>query len=198
VETNISHVTEDTVYSVVIGDANNDGGNEILIGLYEDNRLRMYEFDYNPLFCGSLAQGQTCQLNWTVNIMGTYGTQYWLDANFTSNYSQVASNDSGNFQINITYPYGWFNITYQSPVADSSQNVTRYSLFNVTMNVTCVGGICGEVFGALRYNSSGLNPDANVSKFGGTTPFYAVYGSQYQYHYRDFLETNISNESADV
>jgi len=147
----------------------------------------------NPSPCGSMLMGQTCQLNWSVNATGTPGTQYQLDANFTSSYSQVPANDSGDFQINITSAapsYGWLNVSYQSPANGSSQNVTRYDTFNVTMNVTCVGGDCGNITGVLRYNASAiLNPDTNVSTVFGTTPFYAL---------TSVLETNISNEPGDV
>jgi hypothetical protein len=143
----------------------------------------------NPSSCGSLTQGQTCTLSWTVNATGTPNNQYFLDTNFTSN--TVASNDSGNFQINITNPYGWLNVSYQSPISGNSQNVNQYDTFNVSMNVTCVGGSCGSVTGVLRYNNSaGLNPNTNVSAVNGTTPFYVKYASQ---PYQNFIETNISD-----
>jgi hypothetical protein len=100
VETNISNVPNDLLITA-IGDADNDGKNETVIGVYNCiNELRMYAIANNPLSCGGLSSGQTCQLNWTVNATGTQGTQYFLDANFTSDL--VAANDSGDFQVNIT------------------------------------------------------------------------------------------------
>ncbi len=184
VQTNISNGQSDYVYSVVIGDADNDGKNETIIGTDAGtNPVRMYDVFSNPLYCDPLFSGQTCTVSWTVDATGTPAS-YWLDANFTSDYAYVPANDSGNFQINITsiivppLQYGWLKVSYQSPASGSSQSVAQNNTFNVTMNVTCVGGDCGAVNATLRYNmSAGLNPNANISTVVGATPFYNMSGS---------------------
>ena len=57
-ETNISYVVV-TPWSVSIGDANNDGSKEIVIGIHlgVSYKVRMYELFSNPSSCGSLTQG---------------------------------------------------------------------------------------------------------------------------------------------
>jgi hypothetical protein len=194
VETNITDVPLESYYGVrtlAVEDSDNDGRNELSVGTYRPvYKLRNYDILSNSLSCGSLAQDQTCTLSWTVNAAGVYGNQYWLDANFSSSYSQVPANDSGDFRVNITYPYGWLNISYQSPAPDNSQKVYQNDAFNVSINVTCVGGICGEVLGTLRYNGTGLSPDTNVSEMDGAVPFYVEYASP---PYPSFIPKNISD-----
>jgi len=69
----------------------------------------------------------------------------------------------------------WLNVSYQSPASGSSQKIPLYNTFNVTVNVTCIGGDCGNVTGTLRYNSSaGLNPNVAVSNTTIATPFYVT------------------------
>jgi len=50
--------------------------------------------------CGLMSAGQTCQLNWTVNATGAIGSSWNIDTLFTSD--TIASNDTGNAQVNIT------------------------------------------------------------------------------------------------
>ncbi len=122
VETNISD-GNGSIYGVAIGDVNGYGLNSVVAGGGSPTSLSVLDVQLNPIVCNSLSSGQTCQLNWKVNATGTLGTQYWLDSNFTSSYSQIASNDSGDFQINITEIIppniaGWaFNVS----------NMTNYS-----------------------------------------------------------------------
>ena len=83
----------------------------------------------------------------------------------------------------------WLNVSYQSPASGNSQNLNQNNTFNVSMNVTCIGGDCGTVTAALKYNdSNGLNPDTNVSTTLGATPFYVMTSSGSHI----FLQTNVT------
>ncbi len=94
---------------------------------------------------------------------------YLIIANFSNqNYTYSQANHTLDLRN-----YGWLNISYQSPASGGSQNVYQNGTFNVTVNVTCVGGTCGNVTGVLRYNASaGLNPDTNISLTAGATPLF--------------------------
>jgi hypothetical protein len=181
VETNVSDPHR-AVSSLDIGDANNDGKNEAVIGIadgasppYTQNNIRMYGALSNPLSCGSLAQGQTCTLSWTVNATGTPGTQYWLDSNFSSSYSYVPANDSGNFQVNITTP--WLDVTLVAPPLSSA--IFRYRTFDINVTVTCLGGAhCNDVMGYASYNlTSNTVPNVRINTTAGDVPFYNFSGA---------------------
>jgi hypothetical protein len=87
-------------------------------------------------------------------------TGYLIKANWTGNQNYTYS--QANHSLTLAN-YGWLNVSYQSPANGSSQNVYQYDTFNVSMNVTCVGGDCGNVTGVLRYNkSSNTVPDAAI------------------------------------
>jgi hypothetical protein len=64
----------------------------------------------NPTSCSSLTNGQSCQLNWTVNYTGT--TPYKINVNFTSSNSNVAENSTTNATVKITSaaPGNWVGI----------------------------------------------------------------------------------------
>lgn len=94
----------------------------------------------NPLTCGDMnASSAPCQLNWTVNATGA-AVQYYLDVNFTSNYSAISPNDTANFQMNITAapftPSYAFTVTVlgQSPTYsnETNYNATPDIYFNIS------------------------------------------------------------------
>ena len=61
-----------------------------------------YTVEANPISCGSMnVTTPVCQLNWTVNASGAIGSTYMLDVNFTSNQTQVVSNNTANTTVNI-------------------------------------------------------------------------------------------------
>lgn len=57
----------------------------------------------NPIRCPNspLFEGDSCQLNWSINATGTPGTTKLIDVNFTSNRSGVAANDTRDEEISI-------------------------------------------------------------------------------------------------
>jgi hypothetical protein len=177
VETNISDPRGVRVNSVTIGDSNNDGKNEVVIGGQFVNGTRMYVLSSNSLSCWSLYSGQTCALSWIVNATGTPGARYWLDSNFTSNYSSVPANDSGDFQINITTPE--LGITLVSPPLSST--IFRYRTFDINVTVTCLGGSevhCNDVMGYAFYNlTSNTVPNVRINTTAGDVPFYNFSGA---------------------
>jgi len=51
--------------------------------------------------CGSMSQGQFCQLNWTVNTTGNLYSGWKIDVKFSSSNTQVSPNDTDNLIIKI-------------------------------------------------------------------------------------------------
>jgi hypothetical protein len=134
----------------------------------------MYSLISNPLSC-SLSLGQTCAMSWTVNATGS--GRYWLDTNFTSSYSSVPANDSGDFQVNITTP--WLDVTLVAPPLNST--VFRYKTFDINATVTCLGGSgihCNDVMGYASYNlTSNTVPNVRINTTAGNVPFYNFSGA---------------------
>jgi hypothetical protein len=201
VETNISNVPVG-VYSLAVGDANNDGRDEVVSGLgYNDNDdVWVYQLAANPLSCGSLIQGQTCTLSWTVNATGTPPVSYWLDSNFTSNYSSVSSNDSGNFQVNITS--GAITVSPISPAngtivdrdsVDASTadvlNLTVYTTASSTVNITFKANLTSPSIGGQTNLVLGYN---TTNSSGGTTLYWDPNVSYYAGNYTWWAESNVS------
>jgi len=65
----------------------------------------VYNYTYggagNPLSC-SLLQDESCQLNWTVQVIGDADSKWKIDVEFSS--SQVSDNVTGNATVNILGP----------------------------------------------------------------------------------------------
>jgi len=196
VETNMSDVPTSGVLSISLGDPNNDGRKELVLGLETAaNQLRMDSASINPVYCNNLTANQNCQVTWVVNATGVVGTQYWLDSNFTSDSASVPANDSGNFQINITS--GAITVSPVSPangtIVDRDSvdvntaevlNLTVYTTASSTVNITfkanltspSVGGQTNIVLGYNTTNSSGgtrLYWKPNVSYYAGNYTWWA-------------------------
>jgi len=69
------------------------------------------------------------------------------------------------------------NLTNPDPGVYTESNpllVNQYSTFTVNSTVTCKIGYCGDVFGTIRYNETGPEPNELISLSKGATPFYLV------------------------
>jgi len=137
----------------------NPGGNDIARGIAVDGsdniivvgeqgetpddnwHIRKYETNRNPNQCPGLIVGEECSIVWTVNATGAIGSSYYLDVNFTTNDANILSNDTENFQINITSGVAGPDVTpptiaYVSP-SDANNTVARqFTYVNVTVTDT--------------------------------------------------------------
>jgi uncharacterized protein (UPF0333 family) len=68
------------------------------------------------------------------------------------------------------YPPGTLSVELNS--IPSTQKVPMNSTFSVSAVVHCNGGPCGSVNATLKYNSTGIAPDVNISRVAGAKPFY--------------------------
>jgi hypothetical protein len=128
----------------------------------------------NPQSCGEMVEGQSCQLNWTINATGPINTYYWLDTNFSSTNAFVLSNVSGPFQVRIVKS-GMLNVTLVTPLQPTS--MLRYRLLNISARVACLGGAgvtCNGITGTLYENSTAVYPNTIVSTTAGDVPFFSI------------------------
>jgi uncharacterized delta-60 repeat protein len=157
--------------------------------------IRKYEINRNPQECPSgLLSGQSCSMTWVVNATGAIGSSYYMDVNFTSSDSAILSNDTGNFQINITGAAGGNpgeisscqELDTPDTVYTLTQNVNSAgTCFNVTANnveLDCNGflinysqSITGYgVIVSSSYNSTTIK-NCNIVQGGTSSSSYAVY-----------------------
>jgi len=97
---------------------------------------------------------------------------YSIVANWTGN-ENFTSSQGEIYIIQLNGP-GWLNVSYQSPASGSSQNLNQYDTFNISMNVTCIGGTCGIVNATLKYNATASYPNTDMSNITGATPFFLI------------------------
>ncbi|MCX6773380.1 MAG: DUF2341 domain-containing protein, partial [Candidatus Micrarchaeota archaeon] len=76
-----------------------------------------------PQSC-TLNQGQSCQLNWSVNATGAMNSQYKINVNFSSSYSEISANQTANATINI--------------LSDSTPPASVTSLANISATFTSI------------------------------------------------------------
>ena len=123
--------------------------------------------------CGSLDDGESCYLNWTINTTGTIGDAYLIDANFTSSHSSITNNDTENAYITITDVTAP-NIIWELPTpTDGDTTEQDYAYLNTTItddsntsatldwNYSLVG-----YWAMDYYNSSGVFDNSTFSNFG--------------------------------
>ena len=151
----------------------------ILFGGYynsqDTNRSDTWVLNYtfggvgNPLSCGSLSSGDSCQLNWTVKVTGSPGEVYRLDVNFSSNLPNVDNNDTSDAYIRISYLPLRFEIKLpgKTPVSSSgteSGNPTTPIEFNASSKTETVEPCVWDTFCSLRQTS--LIPIFNFTNTG--------------------------------
>jgi outer membrane protein assembly factor BamB len=114
----------------------------------------------NPYSFGVLNDGDTEQVNWTVNATGSLNSIYAIDVNFSSNVSQVSANNTSDAYIRISSPVD-LKDQIVSPCANSS---TDNDYCNPTTNPTVGTGVSpGSAFNiTFRFvNSTSYNGTLN-------------------------------------
>ena len=90
----------------------------------------------NPMVCpNQLSGGQTCTINWTLNLTGRIRTVWTINATFNSTESTILSNSSANFQINITElsPPG---INFTAPAEENNTFINSSVRNNTFINIS--------------------------------------------------------------
>jgi len=109
--------------------------------------------------------------NWdtTAYAQGTYYPKCNITHNSTLYYN-VTQNFEDNTTLNITGVAGKLIVALNEPLDNTI--VPRYRNFTINATVICKDANCGVVQGRARYNSSGTEPNTDISTAPGTTPFY--------------------------
>lgn len=131
---------------------------------------------FNPQVCGVLDAGQSCVTSWIVNH--TVNATNSLTINATSNNSLVVQAGTSIFTVSSTSIFMLVNGTLSASLVTSTliDNVQN-SLFNVTANLSCSAGFCGQVNSSLYANLTGeLVVDGLVSTVLGTAPIHVNTG----------------------
>lgn len=139
-----------------------------------------------------------------INYTGDYGGNYgspknlgdvadtWTQTNFTWQNNSVSGayvgwriwyndttgnlnvTDTGVFSVGVVAA-GNLSVSLDYPTVHL--DVVQNDTFWVNTTVTCVDADCGNVYGVLRYNASGAEPDTNVSTTSGDKPFWTSSGN---------------------
>jgi len=115
--------------------------------------------------CGTLSYGESCTLNWTINA--TQAGKWNVDVNFSSPYSMIESNNTGNAEINVTpTPLLAIDLTYPS----SDPNISEGETFELNCTANCTGSECKDVNVSAVYCSGSLtckpNETLNTTSMG--------------------------------
>jgi hypothetical protein len=152
----------------VTGSPGDDSSRNLVIG-NQMNNVNTWDgsIDDVMLFNRTLSSGEIASL------YANQSTRY-LERNFTSlaegNYDFKAYTQDRAGNVNsteartVSVVSSRLVVTLELPV--DATHVIQNTTFAVNSTVTCIGNPCGNVSGRLRYNSSGANPDTDIS----TTP----------------------------
>jgi len=94
---------------------------------------------------------------------GTYGFRFYT----TDELGNENVTDIGIFEIP-----GYMEVRLVIPPDNTT--VAQYRNFTVNTTVYCRNGSCGNISATVRYNSSSVNPDTQISTVEGDTPFYTL------------------------
>ncbi|MBN2251650.1 MAG: hypothetical protein JW724_06225, partial [Candidatus Altiarchaeota archaeon] len=134
-----------------------------------------FHADLESISCGVLSYGENCTLNWTINA--TQEGRWIVDVNFSSAYSVIAPNNTGNATVNVSlHPVLAVNLTY--PLTDPLITEEETFELNCTVNATgsksrdvivyavyCTGSEC-EPNQKLNTTSTGLRADIDSVGLG--------------------------------
>jgi hypothetical protein len=96
--------------------------------------------------CGLMANGDFCQLNWTVNLSGSLGSVVALDAYFNSTLDGLAGNDTNDSVVTIfscteDFSLSWSSIDF-GPMTPSTFGNSAPWNHNNSYNITLNPGSC--------------------------------------------------------
>jgi hypothetical protein len=115
----------------------------------------------------SITNGYTYEYNYTIPIDAEAG-DWTIDIYANDTAGEWGSNTT-TFEVIV---FGYLEVSLISPDPATPTNVAQNSTFVVNATVYCRSGTCGNVNGTVRYNSSSLNPDTEISTAEGGEPFY--------------------------
>jgi len=114
---------------------------------------KSFQGPINPLSCGSLSDGQSCQLNWAVNATGALNSGWEVGVLFNSTHHNITGNHTDNATVRITEnikPRYWDNSTNSTIAGEPVDFRLRW-----TDNV----GLGGYIFSINNGTEDWIKPD---------------------------------------
>ena len=134
------------------------------IQIYVNDIPTTCDFTVNSILPGQIATCtnliEPCTFGSSVRITTPSGFDVYTCPVSTGSTSTTSSTTT---TTTISPSSAYLSAVLDLPVEGSSNNIQQNNTFIVRVNVTCVGGSCGNVNGTLRYNSSGTEPNTAVS-----------------------------------
>ncbi len=96
----------------------------------------VYGIAQNPISCGNLSQGQSCQLKWTVNATGTLNSVYKIDVNFTSDLGIWNDTPDATIKISESVTPQWSNQGSNTTTIKPSDPVLLYVYLTDNINLS--------------------------------------------------------------
>ncbi|MEM7819046.1 MAG: right-handed parallel beta-helix repeat-containing protein, partial [Candidatus Aenigmatarchaeota archaeon] len=139
-------------------------------------RFSYIDVEPNPITCGILKKGETCQVSWVINATGLAESVWALDANFTSSVEGIPENDTDNAYVKISFCQQYISScqeldqanTYyclnQSILDSSSKACINISANNITLD--CLGN---RIDGTDASNTYGINISRSSSQVTNIT-----------------------------
>jgi mannan endo-1,4-beta-mannosidase len=118
--------------------------------------IPFHTVEENPQSCGSLKQGQTCQLNWTINATGAWHTKWYVDVKFNSSYTpNVVANDTNDSTINIVDPVPpkWYDFGTNNTSPNVGNGVKFYARWEDESDLAA---------GQFKFSWNTSGPNCNV------------------------------------
>ena len=116
------------------------------------------------------------------DFFGAIGTRAQINSQQTRVASSPGSASWDQLWFNVTYiQAGTLNASLNEPSTSEINNQTIYEVFVVNTTIKCwgnTGDSCGVVNGSIQYNSTGAEPDIQISTTPGAQPFFADLGEQ--------------------
>ncbi len=124
----------------------------------------------NPKSCGTLQDGESCQLNWTVNATGLRNRAYNFTVVFNATNTETVTNATESAWLFTKPSRLLVNLTTPDPLVYTAANpksVKKNQAFTVNATANCTEDNCSVVRGYLFYNNSLVNSSTGE-------PFYIV------------------------
>jgi len=119
----------------------------------------------NPKTCGYMSKDETCTIKWLINATGAANTAYKIDVNFTSNNTNIASNDTNNSIITIKGVVDENPPTFSN---DATNTTLAGRPCNFTIDVTDGNTLDNTAGYKFSTNNSGVWENSSYVPFTGS------------------------------
>ena len=119
----------------------------------------------NPKSCGYMSKDETCTIKWLINATGAVNTAYKIDVNFTTNNTNVVSNDTNNSIVKIV---GGADETKPTFSGNSTNTTAAGQPCNFTINVTDDNTLDNTAGYRFSTNNTGTWKNSSFVPFTGS------------------------------